>query len=76
MPDRSRDWFRQAEWDLAHAEKDLGDGYYEWACFSAHQAAEEVLRALKAWAKDLGKRDPRVLRVGYFGSLAEVSRFR
>ena len=46
MPERSRDWFRQAERDLAHAEKDLHDGYYEWACFSAQQAAEKAVKAL------------------------------
>ncbi|RUM87429.1 MAG: nucleotidyltransferase domain-containing protein [Thermodesulfatator sp.] len=32
---------------------------------------EEVLRALRIWAEDLGKKEPRILRVGYFGSLAE-----
>ena len=46
MPDRSRDWFRQAERDLSHAEKSLRDEEYEWACFAAQQAAEKALKAL------------------------------
>ena len=46
MPDRSRDWFRQAERDLSHAEKSLRDRDYEWACFAAQQAAEKALKAL------------------------------
>jgi len=56
---RAMDWLRQAVRDLRHAEKsrDLGD--YEWACFSAQQAAEKALKALyqalgaEAWGHDL-----------------------
>lgn len=46
MPARSLDWLRQAERDLSHAKKDLEDGFYEWACFSAQQAAEKALKGL------------------------------
>ena len=46
MTDRSRDWLNQAEWDLKHAENDAAAGYYEWACFSAQQAAEKALKAV------------------------------
>lgn len=44
--ERSGDWFAQAERDLEKAELDLSHGYYEWACFTAHQAAEKALKAL------------------------------
>ena len=43
---RSRDWFAQAEKDLAHAEAARGDGSHEWACFAAQQAAEKAVKAL------------------------------
>lgn len=43
---RTRDWLRQAEKDLAHARRDVEGGDYEWACFSAQQAAEKVVKAL------------------------------
>jgi len=46
MVARVRDWMRQAEKDLAHAERDLEYGDYEWACFSAQQAAEKAVKAL------------------------------
>ncbi len=40
----------QSEWDLAHAREDLERGYYEWACFSAQQAAEKAVKAvLQRW---------------------------
>jgi HEPN domain-containing protein len=46
MPDRSLDWFRQAQRDLAQAEASLQDDRHEWACFAAHQAAEKAVKAL------------------------------
>ena len=46
MASRAQDWLAQAERDLDHARHDLGAGYHEWACFSAHQAAEKALKAL------------------------------
>jgi len=44
--ERSRDWIAQAEWDLDHARSDLDRGYYDWACFSAQQAAEKAVKAV------------------------------
>jgi len=61
MPKRSRDWFRQAERDLAHAKLSLEHKDYEWACFASHQAAEKALKALhlhfkqEAWGHSLSK---------------------
>jgi HEPN domain-containing protein len=46
MPERSRDWLAQATRDLEKANKDLSWGYYEWACFTAQQAAEKAVKAL------------------------------
>ena len=36
----------QAEGDLLHARSDVGGGYYDWACFSAQQAAEKAVKAV------------------------------
>lgn len=46
MASRAQDWLAQGERDLAHARHDEGAGYHEWACFSAHQAAEKAVKAL------------------------------
>jgi HEPN domain-containing protein len=46
MPNRFRDWLRQADADLRHARHALDDGDYEWSCFAAQQAAEKALKAL------------------------------
>ena len=46
MPDRSRDWFVQAERDLEQARSSQGEGRHEWACFAAQQAAEKAVKAL------------------------------
>lgn len=46
MPERSRDWFKQAEHDLEKAKLDLQWRYYEWACFTAHQSAEKAVKAV------------------------------
>ena len=46
MAERSRDWFRQAEHDLAHARHAAGGGHHDWACFAAQQAAEKAVKAL------------------------------
>ncbi len=43
--ERSADWMDQAEGDLEHARSDLKGGFYDWACFSSHQAAEKALKA-------------------------------
>lgn len=37
---------RQAKRDFQHARNDLQGGYFEWACFSAHQAAKKAIKAL------------------------------
>lgn len=36
----------QAEGDLEHARHDLKAGFHDWACFSAHQAAEKAVKAV------------------------------
>ena len=46
MPNRSRDWFAQAERDLDQARASQRDGRHEWACFAAQQAAEMAVKAL------------------------------
>jgi len=46
MVERSSDWLRQAEKDLAKAKLDLEWQYYEWACFTAQQAAEKAIKAV------------------------------
>jgi HEPN domain-containing protein len=59
VAERSRDWFRQALHDLAHARNAAGTGYHDWACFAAQQAAEKALKALagrlgaEAWGHSL-----------------------
>jgi HEPN domain-containing protein len=44
--ERSADWIDQAQGDLEHARKDLENGFYDWACFSAQQAAEKAVKAV------------------------------
>ncbi len=46
MADRSKDWFAQAQRDLSHAIDTSKDGHFEWACFSAQQAAEKAVKAV------------------------------
>lgn len=46
MPNRSRDWFAQAEHDLEQAIASHEDDRHDWACFAAHQASEKAARAL------------------------------
>jgi HEPN domain-containing protein len=46
MPDRSQDWFRQAERDIAQAEDARQAERHEWTCFAAQQAAEKAVKAL------------------------------
>lgn len=46
VPNRSRDWFAQAERDLEQAKASQRDGRHEWACFAAQQAAEMAVKAL------------------------------
>ena len=35
----------EAQGDLEHAQSDRDRGYYNWACFSAQQAAEKAVKA-------------------------------
>lgn len=44
--ERSADWISQAHSDLDHARHDLEAEFYEWACFSAQQAAEKAAKAV------------------------------
>ena len=44
--ERSKDWLDQAERDIRQAEASLRDGFHEWACFAAQQAAEKAVKAL------------------------------
>lgn len=46
MKGREKDWIAQSEKDIKHSENSLKFGDYEWACFSAQQAAEKALKAL------------------------------
>lgn len=46
MAERSFDWLMQAQKDLEKASLDVDWGYYEWACFTAQQAAEKAIKAL------------------------------
>jgi HEPN domain-containing protein len=46
MADRSKDWIAQAKRDLNHSLHASKDGYYEWSCFSAQQAAEKAVKAV------------------------------
>ena len=46
MAERSSDWLRQSAKDLEKAQLDIDWGYFEWACFTAQQAAEKALKAL------------------------------
>jgi len=69
--ERSADWMNEAEGDLEHAKNDLKGGFYNWACFSAQQAAEKAVKAVfqkmgaEAWGhsvadllKELARRHP------------------
>jgi len=46
VPNRSRDWFAQAERDLDQARASQAEGRHEWACFAAQQSAEMAVKAL------------------------------
>jgi HEPN domain-containing protein len=61
VPNRSQDWFAQAERDLEQARASQRDGRHEWACFAAEQAAEKAVKALhlalgqEAWGHTIAK---------------------
>ncbi|MBC7104932.1 MAG: HEPN domain-containing protein [Firmicutes bacterium] len=54
--ERSADRLDEARGDLEHAYNDLQGGFYNWACFSAQQAAEKAVKAVfqKLGAEALG----------------------
>jgi HEPN domain-containing protein len=67
--ERSKDWLDEAIGDLEHARNDEGGGFYNWACFSAQQAAEKAVKEVfqkmgaEAWGhsvadliRELGKK--------------------
>lgn len=43
--ERSADWLAQAQADLAAARLMFNNGFHEWACFAAQQAAEKAATA-------------------------------
>jgi HEPN domain-containing protein len=47
--ERSKDWIFQARGDLAHAQLDVKHGFFDWACFSAQQAAEKAVKAVHSY---------------------------
>ena len=51
MPDRSKDWFAQAQKDLEQAKSSQKEGRHEWACFAAQQCAEKAVKALHLYLK-------------------------
>lgn len=46
MPERSKDWIKQAVRDLKTAQEMAKSGYFEWSCFVAQQAAEKGVKAV------------------------------
>ena len=44
--ERSADWMDQAQGDLDHAKSDVEREFFDWACFSAQQAAEKATKAV------------------------------
>ena len=61
MPNRARDWLKQALRDLEQAEDSRRAGRHEWACFAAQQAAEKAVKGLhlhlgeEAWGHVIAK---------------------
>jgi len=57
--ERSADWMDQARGDLDHARHDVQAHFYDWACFSAQQAAEKAAKAVfqpigaEAWGRSV-----------------------
>ncbi|MBE7438861.1 MAG: HEPN domain-containing protein [Spirochaetales bacterium] len=46
MAARWQDWWQQAQIDLQKAQLDLEHQYFEWACFTAQQAAEKAVKSI------------------------------
>jgi len=49
MTNRYQDWREQGIRDLGKARLDCQHEYWEWACFTAQQSAEKVLKGLAMW---------------------------
>ncbi len=43
---RWKNWYDQGKIDMSKAVLDEEHAYYEWACFTAQQAAEKIVKAL------------------------------
>ena len=43
---RHRDWLEQGERDLSRADIDIRYEYWEWACFTAQQAAAKAVKGV------------------------------
>jgi HEPN domain-containing protein len=43
---RWKDWYEQGKRDIERAALDLEHKYHEWACFTAQQATEKVVKAV------------------------------
>jgi HEPN domain-containing protein len=46
MSKRFQDWYDQGIRDLEKAKLDFQHEYWEWACFTAQQSAEKILKSL------------------------------
>jgi HEPN domain-containing protein len=61
MTTRAEDWLAQAKRDLDQASRSACEGFHEWACFIAQQAAEKAVKALHlkrgqdAWGHTVAK---------------------
>lgn len=61
MPNRSQDWFNQAQRDLEQAKDSRKRDRHEWACFASQQSAEKAVKALhlhrgqEAWGHVVAK---------------------
>lgn len=43
---RFNDWYNQGKRDLERARLDMQHKFYEWTCFTSHQASKKVLKAV------------------------------
>lgn len=48
MPNRSKDWLKQANHDLELARHAENGDFFDWACFAAQQSAEKAVKAVIA----------------------------
>lgn len=54
-------WLAQANHDIEAAHLSLENGYFEWACFQAEQAAEKALKSVIVYN---GKSAPKLHKLG------------